>query len=104
MSDYTKTFKAACVQAEPVWLDLQGSIEKTIALASQAADNGAAVIAFPECWIPGYPWWIWLDSVAWQSQFVVRYAQNSLELGSPEFDTHHGRRSGSRHRHRARAQ
>jgi nitrilase len=85
VSDYTKTFKAACVQAEPVWLDLQGSIEKTIALASQAADNGAAVIAFPECWIPGYPWWIWLDSVAWQSQFVVRYSQNSLELGSPEF-------------------
>ena len=34
MSDYTKTFKAACVQAEPVWLDLQGSVEKTIALAS----------------------------------------------------------------------
>ena len=86
MSDYTKTFKAAVVQAEPVWLDLQGGVEKTIALASRAADNGADVIAFPECWIPGYPWYIWLDSVAWQSQFVVRYAQNSLELDSPEFE------------------
>ena len=57
---YTKTFKAACVQAEPVWLDLQGSIEKTITLAADAADNGAAVVAFPESWIPGYRWWIWL--------------------------------------------
>lgn len=86
MSDYGKTFTAACVQAEPVWLDLNGSVDKTIALAAEAADNGADVIAFPECWIPGYPWWIWLDSVAWQSQFVVPYAQNSLELGSPEFE------------------
>jgi len=86
MSDYSKTFKAACVQAEPVWLDLNGSVDKTIALASEAAAQGAEVVAFPECWIPGYPWWIWLDSVAWQSQFVVRYAQNSLELDSPEFE------------------
>jgi nitrilase len=83
--EYGKTFKAAAVQAEPVWLDLQGSIAKTISLAEQAASNGAAIVAFPETWIPGYPWWIWLDSVAWQSQFVVRYAQNSLEVGSPEF-------------------
>lgn len=86
MSDYTRTFTAACVQAEPVWLDLNGSVDKTIALATQAADTGADVIAFPECWIPGYPWWIWLDSVAWQSQFVVRYAQNCLELDSPQFE------------------
>ena len=86
MSDYSKTFKAACVQAEPVWLGLKGSVDKTIALAGEAAAQGAEVVAFPECWIPGYPWWIWLDSVAWQSQFVVRYAQNSLELDSPEFE------------------
>jgi nitrilase len=85
MTDYSEKFTAAVVQAEPVWLDLQGSVDKTIALAEEAAGNGANVIAFPETWIPGYPWWIWLDSVAWQSQFVVRYAQNSLSLDSQEF-------------------
>jgi aliphatic nitrilase len=29
---------------------------------------------------------LWLDSVAWQSQYVVPYAQNSLELDSPQFE------------------
>jgi nitrilase len=86
MADYTKTFTAAAVQAEPVWLDLVGGVEKTIAFAAEAAGKGAEIIAFPETWIPGYPWWIWLDSVAWQSQFVVPYAQNSLELDSPHFE------------------
>lgn len=82
MPDYTKKFTAAAVQAEPVWNDLAGGVAKTIALATEAKANGAEVIAFPEVWIPGYPWFLWLDSVAWQSQFVVPYAANSLEIGS----------------------
>lgn len=86
MNDYTKTFRAAVVQAEPVWHDLEGGVRKTIALAEEAAARGADIIAFPECWIPGYPWWIWLDTVAWQSQFHVDYAQNSLDLDSAEFE------------------
>ena len=87
MSDYTKTFKAACVQAEPVLLDLDASIDKTIALIGQAAGNGAQLIAFPETWLPGYPWWIWLDSPAWGMQFVARYHDNSLDAAArPQFD------------------
>lgn len=85
MSNYTMKFKAAAVQAEPVWNDLAGAIDKTIALAHEAALAGADIIAFPEVWIPGYPWWLWLDSVAWQSQFVLPYLANSMEVGGPEF-------------------
>jgi nitrilase len=85
MSDYSKRFRAAVVQAEPVWNDLSGGIDKTIALATEAAGRGADIIAFPEVWIPGYPWFLWLDSVAWQSGFVLPYARNSLVPGSPEF-------------------
>jgi len=85
MSSYDQRFLAAAVQAEPVWFDIDAGIDKTIALAREAADAGASIIAFPETWIPGYPWWLWLDNVAWQSQFVVPYAQNSLEIGSERF-------------------
>jgi len=81
VSDYTLQFRAAVVQAEPVWNDVAGGVEKTIALAAEAAGNGADIVAFPEVWIPGYPWFLWLDSVAWQSQFVVPYVRNSLEPG-----------------------
>ncbi|MBY3985663.1 carbon-nitrogen hydrolase family protein [Rhodococcus fascians] len=85
MSDYTKKFRAAVVQAEPVWNDVDGGIDKTAELALQAAAAGADIIAFPEVWIPGYPWFLWLDSVAWQSQFVVPYVNNSIEVGSSQF-------------------
>jgi predicted amidohydrolase len=44
------------VQAEPVWFDLQGTVEKTVSLIEQAAAKGVQVLAFPEVWISGYPW------------------------------------------------
>lgn len=76
-------FRAAAVQAAPVFLDLEGTVDKCIALIEEAARNGAALIAFPETFIPGYPWYIWLDSAAWSMQFVQRYFDNSLTYGSP---------------------
>lgn len=39
----TEVFKVAAVQAEPVWLDLQGSVEKTIKIINEAAAEGAKV-------------------------------------------------------------
>ena len=49
----------AVVQAEPAWLDLAESVKKTCELIVEADQLGAQLIAFPECWIPGYPAWIW---------------------------------------------
>jgi nitrilase len=51
--------RVAVTQAEPGWLDLQASVQKTIDLITEAAQGGAKLIAFPECWITGYPGWIW---------------------------------------------
>ena len=79
-------YRVAVVQAAPAWLDLDGSIKKTIALIEEAADKGAKLIAFPEVFIPGYPWHIWLDSPAWAigRGFVQRYFDNSLAYDSPQ--------------------
>lgn len=54
-----ETIRIAVTQAEPAWLDLDASVQKTISLVEEAASNGAQLISFPECWIPGYPAWIW---------------------------------------------
>ncbi len=79
-------YKVAVVQAAPAWLDLDASIDKSIALIREAAEKGAKLIAFPEAFIPGYPWHIWMDSPAWAigRGFVQRYFDNSLAYDSPQ--------------------
>ena len=84
MSVQHPKFRAAAVQAAPVYLDLDASIDQAIKLIAEAARNDAKLIAFPETWLPGYPWFIWLDSPAWGMQFVQRYHDNSLVYGTPQ--------------------
>ena len=77
-------FKAAVVQAAPVFLDLDKSVDKAIRLIEEAAAKGVKLIAFPETWLPGYPWYIWLDATALTMQFVPQYAANSIVEGSEQ--------------------
>jgi nitrilase len=76
--------KAACVQAAPIYMDLQGSLEKAVGLIEEAAANGAKMIGFPETWLPGYPWFIWLGPPAWGLQFIPQYHSNSMAVDSDE--------------------
>jgi len=77
--------RVAAVQAAPTFLDMDATIDKSIILMKEAAKQGAKLIAFPETWIPGYPWWIWLSAPAMGMQYVQRYHDNSLVVGSAEF-------------------
>jgi nitrilase len=86
MSTEHPRFRAAAVQAAPEFLDLDAGVEKSIALIAEAAANGAQLIGFPETFLPGYPWFIWLDAPAWGLQFFPRYHDNSLVYGSPQAD------------------
>ncbi|MEM7274577.1 MAG: carbon-nitrogen hydrolase family protein [Actinomycetota bacterium] len=79
-----RAVKVAAVQAEPVWLDMAKTTDKVIAMMSEAADNGAEFIGFPETFIPGYPWWIWLDSPAAGMAHVPAYHANSPAADGPE--------------------
>lgn len=86
MTTQHSRFRAAAVQAAPVFLDLDASIDKAVALIAEAAGEGAQLIGFPETWLPGYPFFIWLDSPAWGMQFIQRYHDNSLVYGTPQAD------------------
>lgn len=78
--------RVAAVQAEPAWLDLAAGVGQVVRLIGEAASGGAQLVAFGETFIPGYPWWIWLDSPAAGMQFVPRYAANSMTRDGAEMD------------------
>lgn len=80
----TETVRVAAVQAEPVWLDLEATTDKTIGLIGEAARGGAQLVAFPETWLPGYPVFLWSHPFFEQSDFSERYRQNSMTLDSDE--------------------
>ncbi|KAM0817547.1 putative Carbon-nitrogen hydrolase [Seiridium cardinale] len=78
--------KVGAVQAEPAWLDLEGSVTKTIALIEQAASDGVQVLGFPEVWIPGYPWQrqMWTSPVIKNGGWVHEYMANSMARDSTQ--------------------
>ncbi|MBT0729494.1 carbon-nitrogen hydrolase family protein [Rosenbergiella nectarea] len=80
----TKPVKVACVQAAPVFMDLDATVDKTLRLIAEASQQGAELIAFPETWIPGYPWFLWLNSPAHNFPLVYEYHKHSLSLESEQ--------------------
>jgi predicted amidohydrolase len=85
-------FKVAIVQHAPVFLHLEESLRKACRLIEEAANLGAAITAFPETWLPGYP--VWLDfapeATLWDSQpakVLYRHlADNSITIPSQHLD------------------
>ncbi|MEQ8702160.1 MAG: carbon-nitrogen hydrolase family protein [Bauldia litoralis] len=79
-----RCFRVAGVQSAPIFLDLAATVDKAIGLIEEAAKADARLIAFPEVWLPGYPWWIWLGSPAWGLQFMKRYHLNAMSRDGRE--------------------
>jgi nitrilase len=81
--------RVAAVQAAPVYLDLERSVEKALALISEAASTGARVVAFPETWLPGYPAWLdcCRDYAVWDhpptKKIYARLMENSVVVPGP---------------------
>ncbi|PSL12520.1 nitrilase [Marinobacterium halophilum] len=51
--------KVAVIQASPIFLDRDRSIQKAADLIREVSAQGAQLALFPEAFIPGYPAWIW---------------------------------------------
>jgi nitrilase len=76
----------AVVQEAPVMLDRAATLDRAIASIAEAADNGARLVALPETYVPGYPFWVWklrpdVDSAA-LAALHVRLLENSIDLAA----------------------
>jgi len=54
-----KSFTVAAVQATPVFLNRNATVDKACELIADAGRAGARLAAFPEAFVPAYPDWVW---------------------------------------------
>jgi nitrilase len=86
-----RAVKAACVQAEPVVLDRDATIDKLEALTAEAAGAGAELVVFPEAFIPVYPSSVWAKHFAgWADErskaAFARIAEQAVAVPSEAAD------------------
>ncbi len=79
----TSKVVAAAVQAAPVFLDCDATLEKVARLVKEAAAGGAGLVVFPEAFVPGYPDWVW-RTTPWSDQaWYERLYDQSVEVPGP---------------------
>lgn len=85
-SERTPTVTVAAVQAAPVFLDREASIEKLDGLVEEAAAAGAELVAFGESFIAGFPIWNGVLPPVAQHEFHQRLVESSISVSGPHAD------------------
>jgi len=84
------TVRVAAVQATPVILDAEATIDKAIELIDEAADGGASLIVFPECFVSLYPTGVYSAPAAtWAKGADVLWERmwaSSVDVRGPHVD------------------
>ena len=85
------TVRVACIQAEPVVLDREATIDKLETVAAEAAAGGAQLLVFPETFVPAYPSSLWARAFAgWAApgakEAFALLARESVEVPGPAVD------------------
>jgi len=78
----SRAVTAAAVQASPVFLDRDATVDKACRLIAEAGSAGAGLIVFGETFVPGYPDWVW-RSKPWESGWYGRLLEESVVVPSP---------------------
>jgi nitrilase len=79
-------FTAAAVQAAPVYLDPDKTVRKAADLIHEAAAAGASLIAFPEVFVPGYPYWNWTMNPVKGGEWFERLYRAAIDIHGPHVD------------------
>lgn len=85
-SDTYPVLKVAAVQAAPVFLDRDATIDKMEGLVREAKRKGVDLIVFPESFIPTYPVWCLVFAPIDQHKFFKRLYDNAVLVPSLAFN------------------
>ena len=82
----------AAAQARPHWLDPAATTRKAVSWIEDAAAAGVQLLAFPETFLSGYPFWLDLTGGARfdddrQKRAYAAYLDAAVELDGPELET-----------------
>ena len=77
------TFRAAAVQDGSVWLDRVASTAKACELIAEAGRGGADIVALPESFIPGFPYWLFTAPLMEGAAFHRRLHDEAVEIPGP---------------------
>jgi aliphatic nitrilase len=86
LSELYPPFRAAAVQASSVWLDRAASTEKACALIEEAGRSGADVVALPESFVPGFPYWVFVKPLGETGPWHARLFDEAVEIPGPTVD------------------
>jgi nitrilase len=78
--------RVAAVQGTPVFLDRDATIEKVGHLTREAAQHGAALVAFPEAFVPNYPDWVWRTRPWSDREWYARWSDQCVDVPGPACD------------------
>jgi nitrilase len=84
-----RSVRVAAIQATPVILDAQATIEKAVRLLGEAADQGAELAVLPETFVPLYPSGRWAKVAASFSgcdELWERLWDNAVDVPGPLVD------------------
>jgi len=91
MKDPTyRVIRVAIAQVAPVYYNKTASLTKALELVRSAASQGAALIAFGETWLPGYPAWLDVcpNAALWNheptKEVFAELRENSISINGPE--------------------
>jgi nitrilase len=76
----------AAVQATPVILDREATIDKVGVLTKEAVANGAALVVFPEAFVATYPDWIWRTTPWADREWYLRWIDQAVDVPGPACD------------------
>ncbi len=76
--------KVAAVQATPIFMNVAATAEKACEIIAEAARNGADLVALPEAFLPGYPYWLWVgDAGSELGKWFRKFYENSVTIPGP---------------------